>query len=147
MSFSQVSGWQQLSDVVVYGREFSQQRKENAVQEDIVNTSELHSMTVEFRERLMELNAAGLLRHGLAAMALAMQEEMTRYDNWGKVAHGSDLELIMRGVYSILASDGSKSRHATEKISLGYSSLMCSYHETKRREIAVAFAKFRELLT
>lgn len=116
------------------------------MQKDIRNTKELNKLTEEFRVVLGILNEKGLLRHALAAMALAMQEEITHPDNWRRIANGDALELILRGLYSAFASDGEKDIHAMQKLSLGYSSLMCSYHEDRREEIAEAFGKFRKVL-
>lgn len=116
------------------------------MQKDITNDRALHSLTEEFRERLNHLATHGYLRHGIAAMALAMQEELTRYSNWGKVAHGECFELILRGIYTGTAGTGEKDLHPIEKISLGYQSLMASYNEDRREEIVAAFKEFEKVL-
>lgn len=116
------------------------------MQKDITDDRTLNALVGEFRERLQHLERANHLRHGLAAMALAMQQELTRGDNRGQVAHAGDIEVIMRGVYSALAGDGSRNQHVIQKLSLGYCALMCKYYPGDGLEIIAAFQKFRNVL-
>lgn len=113
---------------------------------DIQNDREFRELWEEFASRLRELDNKSLLRHGLAAMALAMQESMTGYDTRGKVMHADDLELIMRGMYSALCGDGRKSHHAVEKMTLGYFGLMFRYHPNPLDSLVAAADAFRAAL-
>lgn len=122
------------------------QKKETTMQNDISFDPVLNRLVQELDERLYHLARDGRLRHGLAAMALAMHKAMTLRENHDKVAYAGDIEVLMRGVYSALAGDGTKNRHVIQKLSLGYCGLMCSYHKGDGLEIVTAFNAFRETL-
>jgi hypothetical protein len=115
-------------------------------QEDLRNNEARNELTVEFLNRLRELNDKGFLRHGLAAMALAMQEELANPRNWGQIEHGNELELMMRGIAQALVSDASQNTYTIDNLSNGYIGLMCRYRERGRKSLEMAFQTFRKVM-
>lgn len=105
-----------------------------------------HRITKENATRLDDAAQKRLLRHTLAGMALAMQEAMSSPSNWGQLAHGSELEMIMRGMYKALVGNGSKDEYVIDTLSKGFCWLMCSYNDERRDEIQAAFKQFEAVL-
>lgn len=116
------------------------------MQENLIGDLTRHRITDEIATRLDNAAQIRLLRHTLAGMALAMQEAMSSPSNRGQLAYGSELEMIMRGVYKALAGNGSKDEYVIDTLSKGFCWLMCSYNNDRWAEIQAAFKQFEAVL-
>lgn len=115
-------------------------------QRNIFNDREISELTAKFTDILEELHKQGKIRHGLAAMAQAMQQVMTYHDYKGVVAHTESLELIMRGVYTTITGTGAFDYHPVDKLTQGYLGLMLKFNKDRHAELYKSFQVFSTLL-